>query len=97
MYDILKDYVKTPPKELIRFKSKLKLEHTSSLNSNLEVSEINSDSSLNLKKESNLNSFSSSPDKNNVSTRTDIWFSTLKLPLFNWVFAYFYIKKIIEI
>lgn len=31
--------------------------------------------------------------KNNVSTRTDIWFSTLKLPLFNRVFDDFYIKK----
>ena len=65
LYNILKDYVKTPPKELIRSKSKLELEH--SLNSSLE--------------------------KNNVSTRTDIWFSTLKLPLFNWVFNDFYVNK----
>jgi len=30
LYDILKDYVKTPPKELIRVKSNLELEHISS-------------------------------------------------------------------
>lgn len=65
LYDILKDYVKTPPKELIKSNSKLELEHISS----------------------------SSPEKNNVSSRTDIWFSTLKLPVFNWVFNDFYIKK----
>jgi hypothetical protein len=65
LYNILKDYVKTPPKELIRSKNNLELEHISS----------------------------SSPEKNNVSTRTDIWFSTLKLPVFNWVFNDFYIKK----